>query len=165
MKKKLMFCFAVLGIGAMLCSCGGHVEPPEFDGTQVEGAWELKNIRYDYEDPEEGAGSFERTYEDKESVWWFHDGAISEWSYWEEDKEWEFIGEMQDRRYKTEGEGADMVLTETIIGMLPGGTPVIRNYRVLCLTKAEMILHNEAEKAIYYFVHDDALLDYLLLPD
>ncbi len=147
MKHNIFVVLCVLGLGAAICSCEKKSEGEEL--VQVEGAWELKTLKSDYSalaDILEDLHMTEetvRSYGDKEEVWLFRKGHISEWTWFENGSGWEASICDCSNEYVIKGEGADMQIIVTGRSSIPGLEDVstVTNYKVEKLTKDEMILN------------------------
>ena len=90
MKTKL-FLFVVFAAW-MLTGCEKNTIG---DASLIEGGWDLRTVNYDkmvYADYATGNthlkdSAYTRVFEDKEQVWLFYQGDISEWQYYVQDGE------------------------------------------------------------------------------
>lgn len=178
MKAKLII-FAF--IAAVFCACEQNGVG---DASLIEGGWDLRNIDYDktvYADYNGNThlkdSAYTRVFEDKEQVWLFYQGNISEWQYFEQDGESHWAGYACDcwRKYRTEGEGENMTIVETSGSIIPGyeGVTTTRRYKVEKLTTKSMVLSTIEQmynsdtqspvdvNAVYTFKRDNSLLEYI----
>lgn len=176
MKVKL-FIFSF--IAAVFCACEQNGIG---DASLIEGGWDLRNIDYDktvYADYNGNThlkdSAYTRVFEDKERVWLFYQGNISEWQYFELDGEGDWTGYACDcwRKYRTEGEGENMTIVETSGSIIPGEEELLTCviYKVEKLTKKSMVLstimyNSDTQSpvdvnAVYTFKRDNSLLEYI----
>ena len=178
MKVKL-FIFSF--IAAVFCACEQNGVG---DASLIEGGWDLRNIDYDKMVYADYSGSthlkdsaYTRVFEDKEQVWLFYQGDISEWQYYVQDGEGYWSGYACDcwRKYRTEGEGENMTIVETRGSIIPGyeGVTTTRRYKVEKLTRKAMVLstiermyNSDTQSpvdvnAVYTFKRDNSLLEYI----
>ena len=178
MKVKL-FIFSF--IAAVFCACEQNGVG---DASLIEGGWDLRNIDYDkyvYADYNGNThlkdSAYTRTFEDKEQVWLFYQGDISEWQYYVQDGEGYWSGYACDcwRKYRTEGEGENMTIVETSGSIIPGEEELLTCviYKVEKLTTKSMVLSTIEQmynsdtqspvdvNAVYTFKRDNSLLEYI----
>ena len=179
MKTKL-FLFVVFAAW-MLTGCEKNTIG---DASLIEGGWDLRTVDYDKMVYADYSGSthlkdsaYTRVFEDKEQVWLFYQGNISEWEYYEWDGEGFWSGYACDcsKTYTIEGEGTNMRIIESVISVIPGEehTPSYTTYEVRKLTSKEMILSCTDKmylsdtktsvdvSVVYTFRRENALLDYI----
>lgn len=177
--KAKFFIFAL--VAAIFCACEQNGVG---DASLIEGGWNLRNIDYDktvYADYNGNThlkdSAYTRVFEDKEQVWLFYQGNISEWQYFEQEGESHWAGYACDcwRKYRTEGEGENMTIVETRGSIIPGyeGVTTTRRYKVEKLTTKSMVLSTIEQmynsdtqspvdvNAVYTFKRENTLLDYL----
>ena len=180
MKTKL-FLFVVFAAW-MLTGCEKNTIG---DASLIEGGWDLRTVNYDkmvYADYATGNthlkdSAYTRVYEDKEHVWLFYQGNISEWQYYSRDGEGHWSGYACDcyRNYRTEGEGTNLTVVETGGSIIPGEEELLTCviYKVEKLTKKAMVLSctdrmyvSDLQSGVdvhvvYTFRRENALLDYI----
>ena len=174
------FIFAL--VAAVCCACEQNGVG---DASLIEGGWDLRTVDYDkmvYADYATGNthlqdSAYTRVFEDKEQVWLFYQGNISEWEYFEQDGEGHWAGYACDcyRNYRTEGEGTNLTIIETRGSIIPGMEEYVttKHYKVEKLTKKTMVLSctdrmyvSDLQSAVdvhvvYTFRRENALLDYI----
>ncbi len=177
--KAKFFIFAL--VAAICCACESNGIG---DASLIEGGWDLRNIDYDktvYADYNGNThlkdSAYTRVFEDKERVWLFYQGSISDWQYFEQDGKGYWTGYACDcwRKYRTEGEGTNLTIVETGGSIIPGNEELLTCviYKVEKLTNKTMVLSctdrmyvSDLQSAVdvhvvYTFRRENTLLDYL----
>ena len=168
-------------VAALCCACEQNGVG---DASLIEGGWDLRTVDYDkmvYADYSGNThlkdSAYTRVFEDKEQVWLFYQGNISEWEYYERDGEGFWSGYACDcyRNYRTEGEGTNLTIIETGGSTIPGMEEYVttKHYKVEKLTKKTMVLSctdrmyvSDLQSGVdvhvvYTFRRENALLDYI----
>lgn len=178
--KNKFFIFALL-CAFVLTSC----EPDGIgDASLIEGGWDLSTADYDKTVSSDLTGStylkdsaYTRVYDEKESVWLFYQGNISEWVYFMYNGEGFWSGYSCDcyRNYTTEGEGASLTIVETGGSIIPGmeDATYTKRYKVEKLTSRSMVLSctermyvSDLQSSVdvhvvYTFKRENTLLEYI----
>lgn len=181
MKNTVKFFFFAF-VAAVCCACEQNGVG---DASLIEGGWDLRTVDYDkmvYADYATGNthlkdSAYTRVYEDKEHVWLFYQGSISDWQYYSRDGEGHWSGYACDcyRNYRTEGEGTNLTIVETGGSIIPGEEEFLTCiiYKVEKLTKKTMVLSctdwmyvSDLQSAVdvhvvYTFRRENALMDFI----
>ncbi|MBQ7631879.1 MAG: hypothetical protein IJS82_03875 [Paludibacteraceae bacterium] len=154
------------------------------DASLIEGGWELQKTESDATVYADYTGEtffsdqpFTHTYENKEMIWLFYEGSISQWSQATDDEGnvfWEGYSDDASHTYVVEGKSPELTIVETTLSIIPGmeRTSAVTRYHVEKLSKSQMVLTTTAtpyisEKdstvdvhVIYTFQRENTILAY-----
>jgi len=141
------------------------------DISYVEGAWELTSISSDHRIVADYTGKTlyseepsHYTNDNKENVWLFYQGHISEWAWSASDKFWDGYACDCVRNYETQTDGNDRYILESGYSIIPLDSNEERRvshtlYKIEKLTKSEMILKHDNK--IYISDIDSTITDHI----